>query len=34
MKRKIDWKDIVAFIIGLLAVAAGVAGRYFMIHWR
>lgn len=34
MKRKIDWIDILAFIIGLLAVAAGVIGRYLLIHGR
>lgn len=32
MKNKIDIRDILAFIIGLLAVAAGVIGRYLLIH--
>lgn len=32
--KKIDWRDIIAFIIGLLAAAAGVIGRYLLIHGR
>lgn len=32
MKNKIDIWDVLAFIVGLLAVAAGVIGRYLLIH--